>query len=74
MNSKLEFLLTKALSLSPSERALIAHSLITSLDEPVEEDIDREWLLLAEKRMTELETGQVSSISWEELKKQLRHG
>jgi len=59
--------------MSPSERALLAHSLISSLDEPVEEDVDQEWIKLAKKRLAEIEKGEVSPISWEELKRKVRN-
>lgn len=66
-------MINEALSMSPSERALLAHSLISSLDEPVEEDVDQEWIKLAKKRLAEIEKGEVSPISWEELKRKVRN-
>lgn len=75
MSPKVEFLITEALTMSPSERALIAHSLISSLDEPVDENVDRAWLQLATKRLAQLEHNEVAPVSWAELKKKVRsHG
>jgi putative addiction module component (TIGR02574 family) len=73
MSPKVEFLINEALLMSPSERALLAHSLISSLDEPIEENVDQEWIKLAEKRLTELENNEVTPISWEELKQKVRN-
>ena len=73
MTSKVEFLLNEALTMSPTERAMIAHFLISSIDEPTEDDVDQEWLKLAQKRLSELENNKVTPVSWDELKKKVRN-
>lgn len=72
MSSKVEFLLNEALSLNYSERALIAHGLISSIDEPTEENVDREWLEVARKRLSELREHDVKPESWNYLKQKIR--
>lgn len=72
MSTKVEFLLNEALSLSSSERANIAHCLISSIDEPVEENVDQEWIGLAKKRLLELKNGEVKPVSWNEIKEKVR--
>lgn len=58
--------------MSSAERARIAHCLISSLDEPKENSVDEEWIRLAEKRLAELETGNVKPVSWESIKEKIR--
>lgn len=72
MHTKSEFILNEALSMSPAERARIAHYLIHSLEEPSDENVDVEWIQLAQKRLAELEDGSVQAASWEEIKKKVR--
>ncbi len=73
MASKVEFLLNEALSMSPTEKAMIVHCLISSMDEPTEENVDKEWLKLAEKRLSELENNVVTPVSWNDLKQKVRN-
>jgi len=72
MATKSEFLLNEALTMSAAERARIAHCLIQSLEEPVDESVDENWIQLAQKRMAELESGTVKSLAWEEIKNRIR--
>ena len=58
--------------MSSAERARIAHCLISSLDEPKENSVDEEWIRLAEKRLAELETGNVKPVTWESIKEKIR--
>ena len=58
--------------LSPTERALVAHCLISSLETRQDEGVDQAWADLVEKRYEELKSGQVESVSWEEIKKDVK--
>lgn len=58
--------------LSADERALVAHCLISSLDKAHDDDVEKAWLDLAEKRFSELESGVVKGVSWEALKKDIK--
>lgn len=69
MTTKSEFILNEALSMSPAERSRIAHCLIHSLEQPMTESVDSQWIQLAQKRLEELENGTVQPVSWEEIKK-----
>jgi len=53
---------SKALKLSPRERARLAQRLISSLDQGVEADAEKLWLQEAERRLGELKSGQVAGI------------
>ncbi|MFZ2630772.1 MAG: addiction module protein [Desulfosalsimonadaceae bacterium] len=72
MTTKSEFILNEALSMSPAGRARIAHCLIYSLEEPITESVDAQWIQLSQKRLEELESGTVQPVSWEEIKKKVR--
>lgn len=72
MSIKSDFILNEALSMSPSERAKMAHCLIHSLDDPSHENVDADWIQLAEKRLKELESSSVEPISWDEIKLKIR--
>ena len=60
-----------ALALPPGARAILAEQLLGSLDEP-EQQVDQLWAEEAERRLTEIETGQVSTISSEQVFAKLR--
>ena len=63
----LENILNKALSLRPSERAILAQKLIVSLSAE-DDSIEQEWLELAEKRFDDLKKGKVRPKTWKEIR------
>jgi len=71
MTTKADFILNEALSMSPAEKAKIAHCLISSLDQPADENVDAQWIKLAQKRMAELENDSVKPVSWESIKQKI---
>lgn len=54
---------SKALKLSPRERARLAERLISSLDDEVDPDAEAAWAREAERRLDELRTGKVKGRS-----------
>ena len=72
MTTKADFILNEALSMSPAERAKLAHCLISSLDQPQDKNVDTEWIELAQKRLAELENGSVQPVSWATVKQKIR--
>ena len=56
----------EAESLPVEERAAIVGSLLQTLNPP-DPQIDKEWVVVAKRRLTELRSGQVDSISGEEV-------
>ena len=58
--------------LSPGERALVAHCLISSLETEQDEGVDEAWVTLSEKRFSELKSGAVKGVSWEEIKNEVK--
>jgi len=58
--------------LSPDERALVAHCLISSLESRQDEGVDEAWAELSEKRFTELKSGEVKGVSWGDIKNKVK--
>jgi hypothetical protein len=71
MSDALKMMLENIEQLSTKEKALAAHCLLTAMDTKVDGDVESEWLKLAESRSDELESGNIKSISWEEIEKDL---
>ncbi len=58
--------------LSHGERALVAHCLISSLETEPDQGVDAAWSALSEKRLSELESGAVKGMSWQEIKNKVK--
>lgn len=72
MSAKVKQVMDSIKSLSSDERATLAHCLITSLDQPCnDEGFEEAWLQLVEQRLVALESGAVQGISWEKLKNEV---
>jgi putative addiction module component (TIGR02574 family) len=70
-------LLQKALALPENERAELAGNLISSLDTTVDQDVDAAWQQEVVRRLHEVQSGKVETISWEEVQQRgrtLLHG
>lgn len=72
MATKLKQVIDNIKKLSVDERALVAHCLISSLETKQDENVDEAWAELAEKRYAELVSGVVETVSWEEVKKEIK--
>jgi putative addiction module component (TIGR02574 family) len=57
-------LLEEALKLPVRQRASLVSSLIDSLEESDEADVEQAWIDEVQKRARELETGQVRGLTW----------
>ncbi len=58
--------------LSPDERALVAHCLISSLESRQDEGVDEAWAELSEKRLMELKSGEVKGVTWGDIKNKVK--
>ncbi len=65
-------LLKKALTLPDKERADLAGSLIESLDAAVDEDAEAVWQEEIARRLEEVRSGKVKTISWEDVRQKGR--
>ena len=57
--------------MSFSERALLAHCLISSLESKQDDGVDDTWAELGKTRLLELESGAFQGVSWEAIKQQV---
>jgi len=64
--------LENAKQLNINERALVAHCLISSLEARQDEGVEQAWAELAEFRYQELVSGKVESVSWDDIKKDVK--
>jgi putative addiction module component (TIGR02574 family) len=69
MSPEIEELLKKAMALPPAARADLASSLIDSLDETVDDDVEAAWQQEIAHRVEELESGKVRTIPWTEVRR-----
>ena len=62
----------EALSLPADMRLNLVDKLITSLNLPIDEDIDRLWAEEAERRISQIEAGEVRLVPGEEVFSKIR--
>ena len=59
-------------NLSSDEKALVAHCLVSSIEVKHDDSVDQAWGELAQQRFTELESGVVKGVSWNEIKNKIK--
>ncbi|MDQ6734840.1 MAG: addiction module protein [Nitrospirota bacterium] len=74
MTDKTQAIVEQALKLSPTERADMAEQLLASLDENLDSDVEKAWQEEVQRRLQQVERGEVKTIPWEEVQRRLRHG
>lgn len=74
MTDKTQVIVEQALKLSPNERAEVAEQLIASLDEAPDTGVEQAWQEEVQRRLRQIERGEVKTIPWEEVQRRLRHG
>jgi putative addiction module component (TIGR02574 family) len=72
MSNTLTELKQKASQLSETERAELALSLIESLDGPADPDVEEAWRIEIERRVSQIERGEVELIPGDEVFARLR--
>jgi putative addiction module component (TIGR02574 family) len=73
MSAAFEDIKEKAAKLSELERAELALALIESLDGPPDADVEEAWRIEVERRLTQIERGEVQLIPGDEVLERLRH-
>jgi putative addiction module component (TIGR02574 family) len=71
MNAVAEDLARKALELAESDRAEIAALILDSLENEPDGENEAAWTAELERRASDLESGAVEGIPWEEVRKRL---
>ena len=74
MTQKSQVVLEEALKLTAHERAEVAEQLIASLDDGPDADVEQAWQEEVQRRLQQVEHGEVKVIPWEEVQRRLRHG
>ena len=77
MTQEVRELLQKALALPENERAELAGNLISSLDATVDQDVDAAWQQEVVRRLQDIQSGKVDTVSWQEVQQKgrtLLHG
>jgi len=69
MATVVEDLFRRASNLDENDRATLAGLLLDSLEPEVDEDIESSWLGEIERRVQELDSGDVGLVLWEDVKK-----
>lgn len=72
MTQEAHELLQKALALPENERAELAGNLIASLDSTVDQDVDTAWQQEVVRRLHDVQSGKVETISWQEVQQKGR--
>ena len=72
MPSKAQLVLREALALPPKARADIAGTLLRSLDAREETGVDAAWAVEVERRVREVESGEVKLIPWQRVRRRLQ--
>jgi putative addiction module component (TIGR02574 family) len=72
MMQEAQELLKKALALPDKERADLAGSLIESLDDTVDENAEAAWQEEIVRRLEDVQSGKVKTISWDEVRQKGR--
>ena len=64
-------ILKEALALPIEARAALAGLLLDSLDTDVDEDAETSWAIEVNRRVAELDSGAVKTVSWAEVRRRL---
>ncbi len=72
MSTKMKQVIEEIKDLTAQERALVAHCLISALENKQDDGVEEAWGELAEKRYKELESGAVQGVTWDEVKKEVK--
>ena len=74
MTEKSQVVLDEALKLTTNERAEVAEQLIANLDEASDTDVEQAWQEEVQRRLQQIECGEVKTIPWEVVQRRLQHG
>lgn len=74
MTRKARQVLREALTLPPRARADIDSTLLYSLDVEEDQEVESAWGAEVERRLREVESGQVKLLPWESVRREARAG
>jgi putative addiction module component (TIGR02574 family) len=71
MAAQRETIFHDALEMEQRDRVELAKLLIESLDGGAEEGVEQAWMAEVDRRVTELDSGSVQAVPWDEVKERL---
>ncbi len=71
VTGQLDHVLDQALKLPADARAALAGMLLNSLDDAVDEAAEESWNVEIQRRLRELDSGQLQTIPWPEARRQI---
>lgn len=71
MSSAAAKLLEEALKLPVEARAALAGSLLDSLDDTIDEDVEQAWAVEIARRLEEVQSGKVRGVPWAEARRRI---
>jgi putative addiction module component (TIGR02574 family) len=71
MGRKLDELYREASQLTENERAELAGLLLESLEETPDEGVEAAWSEEVERRVREIDSGEVTTVPWEQVRSSL---
>ena len=74
MSERTESVINEALSLPPVERAELIERLYESMRSEREREIEQAWAQESERRIDELQNGKESTVSYDQMKRELSAG
>jgi len=72
MTKEAQRILQEAMSMPPGDRAQVARKLLLSLEQELDQDVDIVWQQEAARRLQELDSGEVQTVTWESVRDRLR--
>lgn len=73
MRQHSQAILEQALKLSVQERAAVAQQLIQSLDPVQEAEVEQAWQEEIQQRISDLDNGVATAMTWEEVHRRMTH-
>ena len=74
MSERTESVINEALSLSPIERAELIERLYESMRSDREKEVEQAWAQESERRIELMQSGQESTVPYEQMKRELSAG
>ncbi|MHB8743818.1 MAG: addiction module protein [Sulfuricaulis sp.] len=71
MKSSAKDILDRALEMPENDRAAIAERLLTSLDAKPDRNVEKAWQQEIQRRLSELDRGDVECVPWEEVRSRM---
>lgn len=66
-----EDILSQALAMPENERAAIAERLLLSLDTRLDPNVEEAWQQEVQRRLSEIENGDIACVPWEEVRRRI---